>query len=181
MTPKERPRYLWNNSSRFLRRTRRYLPPIPPNVLVVTFHHLLLNLNEWRNLININTSKAEGPDNISNTVFKNCASQLSPALATIFQCSIDSGKLPSDWLSVNVSPVFKKGDSYLAENYKPVSLTCVSCKLLEHIVCKHLLDHLERHNILTSVNHGFHSGFSCEIKLLTTIHDLLQHTTWAPR
>ena len=125
-------------------------------------------------LNNINTSKAQGPDNISNTVLKNCASQLSPALATIFQCSIDSGKLPSDWLNANVSPVFKKGDSHLAENYRPVSLTCVSCKLLEHIVCKHLLDHLERHNILTSVNHGFRSGFSCETQLLTTMHDLLQ-------
>ena len=85
-----------------------------------------------------------------------------------------SGKLPSDWRSANISPVFKKGDSHLAENYRPVSLTSVSCKLLEHIICKHILDHLEINNILTSLNHGFRSGYSCETQLLTTVHDLLQ-------
>ena len=66
-----------------------------------------------------------------------------------------SSKLPSDWLNANVAPIFKKGDVHLPENYRPVSLTCVSCKLLEHIICKHILDHLERNKILTSLNHGF--------------------------
>ena len=93
-------------------------------------------------LSNINTSKANGPDNISNIILKTCASQLAPAMRTIFQQSIDTGKLPSDWLNANVAPIFKKGDVHLPENYRPVSLTCVSCKLLEHIICKHILDHL---------------------------------------
>ena len=96
-------------------------------------------------------------------------------MRTIFQRSIDTGKLPSDWLNANVAPLFKKGDVHLPENYRPVSLTCVSCKLLEHIICKHILDHLERNKILTSLNHGFRSGYSCETQLLTTVHDLLRH------
>lgn len=50
----------------------------------------------------------------------------------------------------------------------------MSCKILEHIICKHLLDHLERHNILTSLNHGFRSGFSCETQLLVTLNDFLK-------
>ena len=61
----------------------------------------------------------------------------------------------------------------MAENYQPVSLTSMSCKLLEHIICKHLLDHLEKNNILTNLNHGFRSGYSCETQLLITTHDLL--------
>ena len=92
-------------------------------------------------LKNIVTSKACGPDNIPNIILKNCAVQLAPGLRTIFQLSVDSGTLPKDWLNANVSPVFKKGDVHMAENYRPLSLTSVSCKLLEHIICKHLLDH----------------------------------------
>ena len=140
--------------------------PIPPIRITTQGVEKLLN--------NINTSKATGPDKISNIMLKTCASQLAPALRTIFQRSIDTGKLPADWLNANVSPVFKKGDVHLPENYRPVSLTCVSCKLLEHIICKHILDHLEKNKILTPLNHGFRSGYSCETQLVTTVHDLLQ-------
>ena len=65
--------------------------------------------------------------------------------------------------------------SVMAENYRPVSLTCISiiCKLFEHIVCRHILDHVEDHKILTNLQHGFRSGRSCETQLITTTHDLL--------
>ena len=106
-------------------------------------------------------------------MLKTCASQIAPALTAIFQRSVDSGKLPSDWLNANISPVHKKGDVHLPENYRPVSLTCVSCKILEHIICKHILDNLEQSKILTSLNRGYRSGYSCETQLVTTVHDLL--------
>ena len=121
----------------------------------------------------INVSKSIGPDNISNVILKNCASQLAPGLSAIFQKSIDCGDLPEDWVNANISPVFKKGDVHLAENYRPVSLTSVSCKLLEHIICKHMLNHLEKNKILTNLNHGFRSGYSCETQLLVTLDELL--------
>ena len=77
-----------------------------------------------------------------------------------------------DWLNANISPVYKKGDAHLPGNYRPVSLTCVSCKILEHIIRKHILDHLDRNKILTTLNHGFRSGYSCETQLVMTVHDL---------
>ena len=73
----------------------------------------------------------------------------------------------------NVAPIFKKSNRGLAENYRPVSLTCITCKLLEHIVCRHILDHVEDHKILTNLQHGFRSGRTCETQLITTTHDLL--------
>ena len=124
-------------------------------------------------LRNINPRKACGPDSIPNQVLKNCADSLAPILSEIFQLSLDSGSLPRDWKNANISCVFKKGDKHQASNYRPVSLTSVCCKLLEHIVCKHLMSHLEENNILTNLNHGFRSGFSCESQLLTTMNDLL--------
>ena len=63
----------------------------------------------------------------------------------------------------------------MAENNWPVSFTSVSWKLLEHIICKHLLDHLEKKKILTNLNHGFRAGYPCETQLLTTMHDLLRN------
>ncbi len=95
-----------------------------------------------------------GPDEISNTVLKTCAQELAPCISEIFQKSVDQGVLPTDWLKANVAPVFKKGDVHAAENYRPVSLTCVLCKTLEHIICKHIMKHLEHHKILTDLNHG---------------------------
>ena len=138
---------------------------IPPLIITVDYVEKLL--------CGINISKAQGLDQIANIMLKTCASQLAPAMATIFQGSISTGKLPSDWLKANIARVYKKGDVHLPENYRPVSLTCVSCKLLEHIVCKHIIDHLERNKILTSLNHGFRSGYSWETQPVTTVHDLL--------
>ena len=59
-------------------------------------------------------------------------------------------------------------------NYRPVSLTCIACKLFKHIICKHILAHLEDHKILTDLQHGFRSGRSCETQLVTTFQDLAQ-------
>ena len=87
---------------------------------------------------------------------------------------MDSGTLPTDWLKANITSVYKKGDKHLAENYRPILLTCVACKLLEHLICKHLMNHLERNNILTKLNHGFRSGYSCESQLIVTMEDFLQ-------
>ena len=123
-------------------------------------------------LKNINPLKASGPDAIPNVVLKNCADSLAPVISKIFQLSLDSGSLPEDWKKANISSVFKKGDKHLASNYRPVSLTSVCCKTLEHVVCRHLMNHLESNNILTNLNHGFRSGFSCETQLLTTMNDL---------
>ena len=47
------------------------------------------------------------------------------------------------------------------------------CKLLEHIVCRHLLGHLESNEILTKLNHGFRTGYSCDTQLLVTVNDFL--------
>ena len=125
-------------------------------------------------LRNINPSKASGPDNIPNRILKQCAKQLAPSLAIIFQSSIDTGVLPKDWLNANISSIYKKGDKHSAENYRPISLTSVPCNLLEHIIYRNMMNHLEKHSILTSLNYGFRSGYSCETHLAVTIYDMLQ-------
>ena len=57
-------------------------------------------------------------------------------------------------------------------NYRPISLTSVCCKVLEHIIFHSIMSHLEKNNILNSFQHGFRSGHSCTTQLLTIIEEL---------
>ena len=57
-------------------------------------------------LDNINIHKASGPDKIPNIILKTCSKEISPALANIFQQSLDTGTLPNDWRNANISPIF---------------------------------------------------------------------------
>ena len=115
-----------------------------------------------------------GPDQIPNIFLKKTAIHTAEVLTCTFNQSISTHSLPKDRLQANINPLFKKGNTNLAVNYRPVSLTCVCCKLLEHIIYSHVMAHLQTNN-LHSVNlHGFRSGFSCETQLILTVHDLLE-------
>ena len=63
----------------------------------------------------------------------------------------------------------------MASNYRPISLTNVCCKTLEHIVCKHMLNHLENNKILSPLQHGFRNGHSYEGQLILAMHDIMQN------
>jgi len=124
-------------------------------------------------LTNVKSSKASGPNVIPCRVLKETAREIAPILADIFNCSLSTGILPRDWKSAKVALVFKKENTNLAENCWPISLTCVCCKILEHIVCHSIRDHLDNNAILSAFQHGFRSGFSCDSQLLSTVHDLM--------
>lgn len=123
-------------------------------------------------LKNINPHKATGPDNIPAYFLKNLAEEIAPFLEYFFQKSIDSGNIPTDWKQANVVPIFKKGDKHNAINYRPVSLTAICCKILEHILTSSIRKHLDKNNILHDSQHGFRSKRSCETQLIISIQDL---------
>ena len=120
-------------------------------------------------------TKASGPDEIPNRILQEMSTELAPPLAMIFNMSITSGQLPEDWRNANISPIFKKGNRHSPVNYRPVSLTSVCCKLLEHIVCSRIREHLDKNGILSTFQHGFRKGHSCETQLILTMNDLMRH------
>jgi len=70
--------------------------------------------------------------------------------------SLDSGTLPPIWKDANVAPVYKKkGERSNPANYKPISLTCILCKTLKHIVASSITKHLSKLNIFYELQHGF--------------------------
>ena len=98
--------------------------------------------------------------------------ELAPILAIIYRSSLATGIVPREWKSANVAPIFKKGEHYNPANYRPVSLTSVPCKIMEHILVSQMMSHLERNNILTPQQHGFRKGHSCETQLLELTNDI---------
>jgi len=94
-----------------------------------------------RALYNLKVNKASGPARIPPYILKNCAKEISPVLKVIFIESFTKGNLPSDWLTANICPIYKKGRCDDASNYRPISLTSICCKVLEHIIY---------HNIITT-------------------------------
>ena len=91
-------------------------------------------------LRNLKPHKATGPDDISLRFLKEMAEPFTPILTLIFSASLKQGKTPDDWKEVNVSAIFKKGDISQRANYRPVSLTSVCSKVLEHIIHSHLMN-----------------------------------------
>ena len=102
------------------------------------------------------------------------SSVLAPALTFIFQASLDQGQAPDDWRLAYVTPLFKKGDKSRASNYRPVSLTSLCCKVVDHIIHSQVINHLEANNILVDEQHGFRKRRSCESQLITTVNDLAE-------
>ena len=119
----------------------------------------------------LNPSNALGPDELHSSVLTELANELGPVFAHLFQQSLDTGEIPKEWLLANICPLFKKGDRALACNYCPVFLTCVLCKLLEHIVCSNIMAHLDEYQLLSDKQHAFRKRHSCETQLTTVIND----------
>ncbi len=92
-------------------------------------------------LQSINPKKAIGPDLVPSSILKDYAEILGPVLKNIFQQSLDTGEVPDDWTKANITAIFKKGNKSNPANYKPVSLTSVTCKILKHIVFSNIMTH----------------------------------------
>ena len=97
---------------------------------------------------------------------------MSGALTHIFNLSMQTGDVPFAWKCANVTPVFKKGSRAKPENYQPVSLTEIPCKLMESIICDEIVEHLSSNQLIRSSQHGFLRKKSCLTNLLSFLEIL---------
>ena len=116
--------------------------------------------------------KATGPDSIPSFILKSAADEIAPILTVIYQYSLDTGEVPQDWKDAWIVPAFKKGEKHKAANYRPISLTSITCKLLEHILHSSIMAHFDKHNIIRDNQHGFRKRRSCETQLIVTIQEI---------
>lgn len=93
-------------------------------------------------LQNIDETKASGPDGISPRVLKRCAQAISPYLYLIYTQSLATSVLPDDWKVAHVVPIHKGGPKKDVSNYRPISLTSILCKIIEHVFYSQIVSHL---------------------------------------
>ena len=123
-----------------------------------------------RKLQDLRTDKAPGADLVHPRLLKELA------VAIIFQQSIDQSRVPLQWRTANVIPIFKKGSKRDAANYRPISLTSHIGKLLERIIRDHILRHLDNKQLIKPSQHGFLPGRSCQSNLLEFLERVTDDT-----
>ena len=126
-------------------------------------------------LQNLKPFKAAGPDRLKPLLLKELREEIAPIIQIIFERSLQTGKLPADWCRAQVTPIFKKGSKSSAANYRPISLTCILCKALEHIIASQVVKHLNSHDLLYDLQHGFREKRSCETQLTMLVEDLARN------
>ena len=122
-------------------------------------------------ILNLDLSRASGPDCIPVVVLKNCEPEFSYILAELFNKCLKGSCFPDCWKVSLVIPVFKNvGEMSTAKNYHPVSLLSVVSKAFEKLVNNRIVDHLEKCGLFSDFQYGFRSSQSTA-DLLTVVSD----------
>ena len=119
----------------------------------------------------LKVDKSPGPDGITARVLRELKDVIGETFTDLFEASVREGQLPMDWKTANVSAIYKRGDKSEACNYRPVSLTCITCKVMESIVRDHLMYHMFTNHLFSDKQYGFIPGRSTTLQLLNAIDD----------
>ena len=118
--------------------------PVFPSRTNMKWHNISVTPKIVRTVVmNLDFSKASGPDCIPVVVLKNCEPELSYILAELFSKCLKESCFPDYWKVSSLVPVFKNvGERSAAKNYRPVSLLSVVSKVVEKLVNNRIVDHL---------------------------------------
>ena len=106
-------------------------------------------------IMNLDLSKAPGPDCISVVVPKNCGPELSYILAEIFNICLKEPCFPDCWKVSSVVPVFENvGERSTAKNYRPISFLSVVSKVFGRLGKNKIVDHLEKCELFCDFQYG---------------------------
>ena len=120
-------------------------------------------------LKDLKVDKAMGPDGLCPRILHETREQIAEPIKMLFDKSLTQGQLPSDWKDAIVVPIFKKGRRDMTQNYRPVSLICVICKILEKFIRDVLLDHFMKNRLISEKQFGSVPGRSCTLQLLRCV------------
>ena len=70
-----------------------------------------------------------------------------------------------------MSSIYKNDPRSNPDNYRPISLTSLVCKVLEHIICSQFCAFFSSNSIISTFHHCFRSGLSCETQLISLVHE----------
>lgn len=116
-----------------------------------------------------------GTDGIPPVFLKGCSRALCTPLAAAMSDALTTGFVHDMWNHATVTPIYKKGDRYLAENFRPISLTSALSKCMEKIIVKQLTTFLLENGVIPVSQHGFLPRRSIDTNLLSCLNDWTMH------
>ena len=122
-------------------------------------------------LQSLKPSKSPSPDGLHPKVLREIAAQIANPLSIMFRASLQTRLIPDTWKLAHVTPIYKKGKKDQKENYRPISLTSVVCRIMERLIKNVLTDHLLEHNLFTPDQYGFREFRSCLSQLLEVFEE----------
>lgn len=124
-------------------------------------------------LCKLDPRKACGPDGLSAALLKYFTVNVpsfTDCVYMVLEKSLHSSKVPEDWQMATISPIYKGGTRTDPNNYRPISLTCILSKTLEHIICSCMWGHIDNYELLSKQQHGFRKGLNTTTQLLHVTH-----------
>ena len=116
-------------------------------------------------------NKSPGPDLIHPRIIYEARTTLVGPLTYLFNKSMRLSALPDEWRTSIVTVLHKKGRKDCIDNYRPISLTCICCKIMESLVTDFIMSHLLLNNLLSSNQYGFIKKRSTVLQLLKLTDD----------
>ena len=136
---------------------------MPSNAMPQIF---ITEMDVGTKLNELKINKSCGPDMLHPRVLYELRCVIVGPLTNIFKNSLSSGVIPTDWTSSNVAVLFKKGKKECVENYRPISLTCICCKVMESIIRDYIASYFKSNNLFSNFQYGFIKGRSTVLQLL---------------
>lgn len=141
---------------------------------------------EEKDPINSNISKSEldsslkacrnsapGPDNVPFLFLQKLTHNAKTKLLNIYNLIWTTNQFPKAWQEATVIAIYKPGkDKTNPLSYRPISLTCTMCKVMEKIINRRMCWFLERNNLFTKYQSGFRQGHSTYDNLITLESDI---------
>ena len=123
-----------------------------------------------KEILKLNVNKSCGPDEMHPQILTELVDLVSKPLALLLNKTMNEGCIPQDWKMAYVSPIVKKGARNKAENYRPISLTSIVCKLMESFVKDSTMTNMRVKNLLSSKQYFFINGRSTTTQLLSYLN-----------
>ena len=117
-------------------------------------------------LRDLNPGNTPGIDRWHPLFLKNVADLIAEPLAILYQKSLNEGVIPEDWHKACVTAIHTKGEKNLPDNYRPVSMTSIICKLMESLLRDEIVEHMIRNDLFSKLQHGFVPHRDCMTKFV---------------
>nr|CAD2154968.1 unnamed protein product [Meloidogyne enterolobii] len=138
----------------------------------LSIQDLDLDVIQIRDLLRkLPNKNSTSPDGIPYILLKHSAEELAPVLTEIFRIILDSGNIPKIWRTSIIIPIHKKGDKSDPNNYRPISLTCTLCRVLERLISIEIIKFLNKKSYFSDDQYAFLTNRSTSTQLLVMLND----------